>query len=96
MVIGEYLVTDSLLAYASHNLERYQVDILNHWQRLRKSKTWLLAAMTLLALAIWPLLIVIPEGFCMTRFNDEEFVMGQCPVPPSNVNEMLKAYVYDE
>ena len=92
MIIGEWIVTDSIAAYCSHHwVSRYTTNIPQAWQRIRRKKrqvAWLVAVGVLVSMLV---IIIIPDEQCYTSASQgDEWVLGQCPEPPESIANMQK------
>ncbi|GMH55183.1 hypothetical protein TL16_g01839 [Triparma laevis f. inornata] len=62
MVVGEWVVTDSIAAYCSHHWEqRYTNNIPQAWQRIRRKQSWLKICICIASLIGMTVTVIIPD-----------------------------------
>lgn len=90
MVVGEWFVTDSIVAYCSHHWHnRYPNNIPRAWQRISKKKRWRMVMVLAAVMTSTVVLVNAPDELCYTGVGSGgEGVLGLCPKPPECVDEM--------
>ncbi|GMH64241.1 hypothetical protein TrLO_g14587 [Triparma laevis f. longispina] len=99
MVVGEWIISDSIIAYLSHHFSRYTNNVPQSWTRFRKGSHFRQALVTIVMIsALTPLytLASIGNSMCMTsmlgELEDEGGwvrVWGTCPDLPLNITELV-------
>lgn len=93
MIIGELVITDGIIAYASNKSKnRYCVSLAVAWKEMREKRNSLLKVfLILIVLHTWPAVQHVPSNMCYTSpANDESaFALTSCP-KPVNITEMTR------
>ena len=94
MLVGEFIFTDGIIAYASNKYkERYIVDLSAAWQDLRTKKNKLIWYLVLIISAVSvPVMGNLPINLCYTSPIDDmdNFALTSCPEIPRNITEMSR------
>ncbi|GMH54305.1 hypothetical protein TrST_g10519 [Triparma strigata] len=98
MFIGEFLFTDSILAYISHHFKRYTNDVAKEWIYISKKKRTMTVACLCLSFQVVLLCTTIRSlNYCFTGWmggvggghrDEHDCALTPCPVAPKNITEM--------
>ena len=73
-------------------MQRYANDITETWKGIRlKIKKRIVPIAVLAGVVTFPVFQAIEVQLCYTSMVGEDWVLGQCPVPPLNITELLVA-----
>mmetsp|Transcript_16015 Transcript_16015/g.29987 ORF Transcript_16015/g.29987 Transcript_16015/m.29987 type:complete len:587 (+) Transcript_16015:165-1925(+) len=91
MLFGEFVLTDAVLAVASHFLHRYRNDVAAQWAYFNERRGFITAMVVLMNMMTCMLIVWVPLTLCLTSRADEniqDWVLTQCPAMPTNITDM--------
>ena len=87
MILGEWILTDSIIAYISHSwTTRYTNDIPAAWEKVQKNGKFAWTTVVIAAMSPAAIFHVMTLSMCITGgYEDaDEWTIGQCPRAPKN------------
>ncbi|GMH88760.1 hypothetical protein TrST_g6201 [Triparma strigata] len=91
MLLGEFVLTDGVLAVASHFLHRYRNDVAAQWAYFNERRGFIAAIVVLMNMLTCMMIVWVPLTLCLTSRADEniqDWVLTQCPAMPTNITDM--------